>query len=57
MKMNDLEKVLAERDGLTQEEVNEQINEMRERMLEGEDPEELLYENGLESDYILDLLY
>jgi len=57
MKMNDLEKVLTERDGLTQEEADEQIAEMRKRMLEGEDPEELLWEVGLESDYIFDLLY
>jgi len=55
--MNDLEKVLTERDGLTQEEADEQIAEMRKRMLEGENPEELLWEVGLESDYIFDLLY
>lgn len=55
--MNDLQKVLVERDGLTEDEANEQIIEMRERMIEGEDPEELLWEAGLESDYIFDLLY
>jgi hypothetical protein len=32
------------------------ISEMRERMFNGEDPEELLYEVGLEPDYVMDLL-
>ena len=31
------------------------IAEMRERMFEGENPEELLYEWGLEPDYVFDL--
>jgi hypothetical protein len=38
-------------------EANEIIKEMRERMLDGENPEELLYEYGLEPDYIMDLLW
>lgn len=33
------------------------IREMKERLHEGEDPEELLLEEGLEPDYVMDLLY
>lgn len=33
------------------------IREIKERMMEGEDPEELLYEQGLEPDYVMDLLF
>ena len=32
------------------------IEEMKERVIEGEDPEEVLYEEGLEPDYVFDLL-
>lgn len=32
------------------------ISGMRKRMFNGEDPEELLYEVGLEPDYVMDLL-
>lgn len=32
------------------------ISELREQVFEGEDPEELLYELGLEPDYVFDLL-
>ncbi len=33
------------------------ISEMRERMMQGDDPEELLYEQGLEPDYVMDLFF
>jgi len=33
------------------------LKEMKARVTEGEDPEEVLHEEGLEPDYILDLLY
>lgn len=47
--------VLMERDGLGREEGLELIQEARERILEGEDPEEVLAEEfGLEPDYIFD---
>lgn len=35
---------------------NDIIKGMAERMLQGEDPEELLSEEGLEPDYVMDLL-
>lgn len=34
----------------------ETFNEMRERVSNGEDPEEVLYDEGFEPDYILDLI-
>ncbi len=48
--------VFMHRDGDTREEAEERLAEMRERVAEGEDPEEVLYEEGLEPDYIFDLL-
>lgn len=52
-----LKQVLMRRDGMTSREANEAIAEARERVLEGEDPEEVLAEEfGLEPDYIFDLL-
>jgi hypothetical protein len=41
---------------LTKAEAFAELIEMKERMLEGEDPEEILYEYGLEPDYVFDLL-
>jgi len=54
--VTELVKVLMRRDGLTRQEAEELRQEMQERMEEGEDPEEILYEEGLEPDYIMDLL-
>jgi len=42
--------------GYTKEEAEEVISEMREAILSGEDPEELLHDEGLEPDYIMDLI-
>lgn len=41
---------------LTKQEAMDELNEMKERIFEGEDPEEILYEYGLEPDYFFDLL-
>ena len=51
-----LKQVLMNRDNLTNSEAEESISEMRERMFQGEDPEELLEEIGLEPDYVFDLI-
>jgi hypothetical protein len=32
------------------------MEEMRERVLDGENPDEVLYEFGLEPDYVMDIL-
>jgi hypothetical protein len=49
--------VLMERDGLSRDEAQEWIDDVREAVTAGADPEELLhYEFGLEPDYIFDLI-
>lgn len=55
--LNRLERVLVERDGVTPDEARSQCDDAKERVLEGEDPEEILRnEFGLEPDYIVDIL-
>jgi len=52
-----LKQILMRRDGMTSREANEAIADARERVSEGEDPEEVLTEEFyLESDYIFTLL-
>jgi hypothetical protein len=49
--------VLMQRDGMTKSEALEEIRDARQRVAEGEDPEEILhYDFGLEPDYIFDLI-
>ena len=45
------------RDNMSESEADELIEDMNARMHQGEDPEELLYEIGLEPDYVFDLLF
>ena len=54
--MSELKRILMERDEMTEAEADEQISEIRDLVYEGEDPEELLYDIGLEPDYIFDLI-
>jgi hypothetical protein len=55
--MNAIVKVLMERDGYTLEEATREVEYAREKVLEGENPEEILeYDFGLEPDYIFDLI-
>ena len=51
-----LKQVLLSRDKMSLEEAEDSIKEMRKRIEEGEDPEEILFEIGLEPDYIFDLI-
>lgn len=52
-----LKQVLINRDSLTSTEADLLIEEARLRVAEGEDPEEILFEEfGLEPDYVFDLL-
>ena len=44
------------RDNLSEAEALEQINDMQQAVLDGENPEEILYDYGLEPDYIFDIL-
>lgn len=56
--MESLRQVLMRRDDLTGEEADQLIDDARQQVLDGEDPEEvLLNEFGLEPDYVFDLLY
>ena len=49
--------ILINRDGLTPGEADELLRSARRRVLDGEDPEEILRDEfGLESDYVFDLL-
>jgi len=54
--MSELKRVLMNRDNLSSKEAEEIIKEMKQRVEEGENPEDLLYEHGLEPDYVFDLL-
>lgn len=55
--MQTILQVLMERDDLTEVEAQERINDCKEMIAEGEDPEEVLMDElGLEPDYIFDLL-
>jgi hypothetical protein len=51
-----LKETLMSSHDFTAQEAEQEINEMRNRVLEGEDPEEILYEYGLEPDYIFEIL-
>ena len=50
--------ILVRRDGMSQDEAREMVDEARERVSQyGENPEDILFEEfGLEPDYIFDLL-
>jgi len=54
--LDSLESILMRRDGMTRDEARDLIKEMRERAEDGEDPEELLHEIGLEPDYVWDII-
>lgn len=55
--METLKEILMRRDGLSAAEAQDLIDEARERVLGGEDPEEILHDDfGLEPDYVWDLL-
>lgn len=55
--MDSLQEILIKRDGYSQEDAVREIAGMRERVIEGENPETLLFEIGLEPDYIFDLIF
>ena len=54
--MNEIVKILMRRDEMSEEEAMETYAEAREAIADGEDPEEVLYDLGLEIDYIFDLI-
>ena len=55
--MSDLKTVLMNRDNMSSAQADKAISEARDRMIDGEDPEEILLEEfGLEPDYVFDLI-
>jgi len=44
------------RDEISEKEAQELVSEMRNRVLEGESPEDILHEEGFEPDYIFDIM-
>lgn len=52
-----LKDIIIRRDALSEQEADELIQDARERVILGENPEDILFEEfGLEPDYIFDLL-
>ena len=52
-----LKETIMKRDNLSEKEAEEMIKEAKERIEDGEDPEEILHEEfGLEPDYLFDLI-
>lgn len=49
--------ILMQRDGISQAEAFDMVAEAKQRVLDGEDPEEILLEDfGLEPDFVFDLI-
>ena len=52
-----LKRVLMERDGMSGIEANEEIKDIRNRVFNGENPEQILFEEyRLEPDYVFDII-
>ena len=56
MRLESLLSILMRRDGLTKAEALQSIHEMKE-VAAGADPEDVLYDIGLEPDWAMDLLW
>ena len=58
MKLTDLHKALMRKYDMTAEDANYRIEEMRQEVYEdNRDPDEVLFDEGLEPDYVMDLLF
>jgi len=55
-KFTDVELILMRRDNIARDEARQILEDLRERVVDGEDPEELLHEIGLEPDYVWDII-
>lgn len=55
--ITELEGIIMRNYDQTLKQARETLKEWKERVYEGEDPEELLYEEGLEPDYVFELLF
>lgn len=56
MKLESIVDIFVHRDGMLRDDAENELAEMRDRVENGEDPEEVLIEIGLEPDYIFELL-
>jgi len=56
MVITDLHKAIMSRDGVSAEEADVLVQELKDQVLDGENPEEVLYDEGFEPDYIFDIL-
>ena len=56
MKITELHLALMSGQDMTMQEAFDTVNEMRKKVNDGENPESLLYEQGLEPDYFFDLI-
>lgn len=55
--LTEIEQILIERDSCSADEARDMLNDARGRVREGDDPEEVLYEEfRLEPDYAFDLI-
>ena len=52
----ELARIFMMRDHMSRNEAAAKVEEMRSLVWDGEDPEDLLWEEGLEPDYIMDLI-
>jgi len=55
-KPSELVGIFMNRDELTRDEAEDFVSELKERVADGENPEEVLYDEGLEPDYIFDIM-
>ena len=56
MKKTQLHEAIMNRDSVSLEEADELVQELKDKVNEGEDPEEVLFNEGFEPDYIFDIL-
>ena len=56
IKLTELHKAIMSRDDCTEEQADVLVQELREMVREGEDPETVLYDEGFEPDYVFDIL-
>lgn len=54
--MSELEKALVGREDCSLSDAREIIDEMQDRISDGEMPDDVLYDYGLEPDYVFDLI-
>ena len=54
--MSELKKALMSGQEMSADEADDAIEDMRDQVLEGENPDDVLYDYGMEPDYIFDII-